>query len=85
MSVNKVAKELLAIAKELVGGSKEYYWTMNVGKAKYLVHFHDGVSTHKDGSEFYDMEIFRNRPDMEAFITELVKKGYKEGKPSIYK
>ena len=73
------------VAKELVGSPKEYHWTTNIGRAKYVVNFHDGVSTHKDGSEFYDMRIFKNRPDMEAFIAELVSKGYKEGKPSIYK
>ena len=80
-----VAKELLAIARELAGGAKEYHWTTGIGKSKYVVNFHNGTSTHKDGSDFYDMKIFRNRPDMEAFISELVKKGYKEGKPSIYK
>jgi len=57
---------------------KEYYWQTNIGKAKYLVNFHDGVSTHKDGSEFYDLRIFRNKPAMEAFIKELSDKGYKE-------
>ena len=85
MDKNMVAAELVKIAKDLVGGPKEYHWNTNIGRAKYVVNFHDGVSTHKDGSEFYDMKIFKNRPDMEAFIAELEKKGYREGKPSIYK
>jgi len=57
---------------------KEYYLQHNIGKAKYLVSFHDGVKTHKDGSEFYDIRIFRNKPDTKAFMKELSNKGYKE-------
>lgn len=64
---------------------KEFYTMKNVGKSKYLVNFHDGKKTNNDGSPFYDIKIFKNRKDMESFIGELVKKGYKLGKSPIYK
>lgn len=57
---------------------KEYYLQHNIGKAKYVVSFHNGVKTHKDGSAFYDIMIFRNKPAVESFIKELSDKGYKE-------
>ena len=85
MNEVKMASELVRLAREVVSGAKEYHWTTNIGKSKYVVNFHDGVKTHKDGSEFYDTRIFKNRPAMESFIQELERKGYKEGKPSIYK
>ncbi len=78
MNKEMVARELLMIAKELVGDSKKYNWQMNIGKSKYVVNYHDGVKTNKDGSPFYDIRIFKNRPDMDEFIKELSKKGYKE-------
>jgi hypothetical protein len=89
MNNEAVANELMKIAKELVGvgsGSpKEYYLMENIGKAKYVVNFHDGKKTHPDGSPFYDIRIFRNRPDAEAFMNGLAGKGYKYGIQPIYK
>jgi hypothetical protein len=55
---------------------KVYYEQPNVGKAKYTVNFHDGVKTHKDGSPFYDMRIFKNKTDLNNFIAKLKKEGY---------
>jgi len=55
---------------------KVYYEQPNVGKAKYTVNFHDGVKTHKDGSPFYDMRIFKNKTDLNNFIAKLEKEGY---------
>jgi len=58
---------------------KNYYWQLNGRrKSKYLLNFHDGVSTHKDGSEFYDLRIFSNKKKMEKFIKELSRNGYQE-------
>lgn len=42
----------------------------NVGKSKYVVNFCTG-KTHKDGSEFYDVRIFSNRKDKDAFVKAL--------------
>lgn len=48
----------------------------NVGKAKYLVNYYNGVKTHQDGSKFYDISIFKNKVKMNKFIKELEEKGY---------
>ena len=55
---------------------KEYYLMYNVGKAKYIVNYFDGVKKHKDGSDFHDMRIFKNKKLMEMFTDDLRKKGY---------
>lgn len=49
-----------------------------VGKAKYVVNYHDGIKKHNDGSEFFDIRIFTNRKAMAAFIKELENEGYQE-------
>lgn len=56
---------------------KDYNLMYNVGKAKYVINYHDGVSTHKDGSKFYDIAIFSNKKEFEKKIKELEKLGYK--------
>ena len=67
--------------KEFPVESKTYNTMSNVGKAKYVVNFHDGEKTHKDGSRFYDMSIFKNAKDLESFEKGLKSKGYvKESK-----
>ena len=55
---------------------KVYNQMQNVGTAKYVVNFHDGKSKHKDGSDFYDIHIFKNKVKLNEFIKELNKKGY---------
>jgi hypothetical protein len=58
---------------------KKCYNTMgNVGKVKYLVNFHDGKSTHKDGSPFFDVACFSNKKKEQAFIKQLQADGYQE-------
>jgi len=57
---------------------KEYYLQENIGRAKYVVNYHNGIKTHKDGSRFFDMGIFSNKQKLEAFVKELIRKGYKE-------
>jgi hypothetical protein len=73
-----VAQELVKLAKELVAGKKVYRTKMNIGKTKYVVDFHDGKSTHKDGSEFYDTRGFKNKEDFEDFQKKLRGQGYTE-------
>ena len=48
-----------------------------VGKAKYVVNYHDGVKKHNDGSRFYDTRLFSNKLEMNKFIKFLKKEGYK--------
>ena len=57
---------------------KLYYITNNVGTTKYLVSFHNGTETHKDGSPFYGARCFKNKQKMNAFIKALTADGYKE-------
>jgi hypothetical protein len=44
---------------------------MNVGKAKYVVTYFTG-KRHNDGSEFYDIAIFRNKRKKDNFIKLLL-------------
>jgi hypothetical protein len=50
----------------------------SVGRAKYVVNYHDGIKTHGDGSPFYDMSIFKNKTDLNAFVSQLDGEGYKK-------
>jgi len=57
---------------------KNYNIKYNVGKAKYLVSFHDGIKKHNDGSDFYDVKIFKNKIKLNQFIKELTSLNYKQ-------
>jgi hypothetical protein len=48
----------------------------NIGKAKYVVNFYDGVKQNKDGSPFFDIKIFKNKKKKAAFIKSLEEQGY---------
>ena len=74
-----VAQELVKLAKELTSsGEKRYNTMMNVGRAKYVVNFHDGIKTHKDGSPFYDIALFSNKDVFNRFVRGLKEEGYAE-------
>lgn len=57
-------------------GKKRFNTRYGVGKSKYVVNYHDGVKKHKDGSDFFDIKIFKNKSDLEAFKKDLVSKGF---------
>lgn len=57
---------------------KVFNTMMNVGKVKYVINYHDGVKTHRDGSEFFDISTFSNIKKRNEFIKELKGLGYKE-------
>lgn len=57
---------------------KTFNIMLNVGKAKYLVNFHNGEKTHKDGSQFFDAQIFKNKVKLKEFTDSLKKEGYNE-------
>lgn len=57
---------------------KQFYTTHNVGKAKYVVGFHDGTKKHSDGSDFFDIKIFTNKISFRAFLNSLINSGYAE-------
>lgn len=55
---------------------KTFGISYNVGKAKYVVSFHDGSKKNKDGSPFFDMRLFKSRKALTEFANELKKAGY---------
>lgn len=55
---------------------KQYYVQYNVGKCKYLVNYHNGVSFYEDGSEFFDIATFTNKKEFTLFVKELESMGY---------
>lgn len=55
---------------------KKFRLTYNIGHSKYVVSFHDGIKKHKDGSDFFDIEIFKNKKKLNSFTKELLKLGY---------
>lgn len=57
---------------------KTYRIRENIGKCRYCVNFHDGVKTHNDGSEFFDLHIFSNKRKMTVFVNKLKRDGYVE-------
>jgi riboflavin synthase len=63
--------------KGMAEGAKRYRETSNVGTSKYVVSYHDGIKKHNDGSDFFDIEIFKNKEVKNKFITDLEKKGYR--------
>ena len=69
------------IYKKIVGesldeGKKRYNVMYGVGSSKYTVNFHNGKSKHKDGSDFFDIAIFKNKRDLAKKINDLTKQGY---------
>jgi hypothetical protein len=58
------------------GQMKRYYIQTNIGKAKYVVNHHNGESTHRDGSPFWDMSIFKNKKKLAKFVSYLQANGY---------
>ena len=59
-------------------GKKRFRQRHGIGRAKYTVSKHDGKSKHKDGSDFFDIAIFKNKKDLNKYINDLKRKGYKE-------
>ena len=44
----------------------------NIGRAKYVVSYYTGRK-HVDGSDFYDVRIFRNKRDKAKFVVALLR------------
>ena len=57
---------------------KSFYRQDNIGKAKYTISFHDGVSTHKDGSPFFGIYLFKNKKKLNTLVKKLISEGYKD-------
>ena len=63
---------------EMTEGKKRFTQQDGIGKAKYTISYHDGKQKHKDGSDFFGIQIFKNKKDLETFRNALLKKGYIE-------
>jgi hypothetical protein len=57
---------------------KTYNIQHNIGRAKYVVNHHDGNKTHRDGSPFFNLAIFRNKVQLSRFVADLRQAGYVE-------
>jgi len=64
--------------------TKRFNTMSNIGHAKYVVNYHDGIKKHNDGSDFFDIAIFKNKKKFNAFIGDLCNTGYVEAKMDIY-
>ena len=72
-------KQLKSLRKESVNeGKKVFKVNPPIGKAKYSISSHNGTSTHNDGSDFYDIKIFKNKVDLEKGIKDYKSKGFVE-------
>jgi len=65
-------------------GRKVFYTADGIGKAKYIVNFHDGKKSHGDGSPFYDIAIFASKAKRATKVKELLKQGYKEVSSAVH-
>lgn len=58
--------------------TKTFSTMQNVGSAKYVVNFHDGVKTHSDSSPFFDTRIFKSKKARDRFTRGLLRAGYQQ-------
>lgn len=59
--------------------AKTYTYRQNVGKARHVISYHDGLKTHGDGSPFFDVRIYSRKRDAQAFVRSLEAQGYAAG------
>lgn len=57
---------------------KRFNILTNIGRARYVVNFHDGEKQHPDGSPFFDIAIFENKKAARRFVAGLRRDGYEE-------
>lgn len=60
------------------GSPKTFRRRDGIGKTKYAISYHDGIQTHKDGSPFYAIAIFKNKVKVKKFTDKLLSEGYTE-------
>lgn len=59
---------------------KRYRLQYRIGRARYVVSFHDGRKRHPDGSAFWDIRIFGNRRVCQTFLRTLWETGFTEAR-----
>ena len=74
---NPIQKKMIKMFQESINeGKKVFRVNPGIGKAKYSISSHDGVKKHKDGSDFFDIEIFKNKVDLEKGIKKYTSNGF---------
>jgi hypothetical protein len=58
--------------------TKQFRTQLNIGRVKYTISDHDGISTHKDGSPFFGIYCFSNKKKFQAKIKKLLSENYQE-------
>src|SRR6056300_680080 len=83
--LRKIVREIMRerVISEMTEGKKRFKRQDGIGKAKYTISYHDGKKKHKDGSDFFDIKIFKNKKDLSDFVGTLVKQGYKLTNESV--
>jgi len=78
--LRKIVREIMRekVISEISEGKKRFRQQDGIGKAKYTISYHDGKQKHKDGSDFFGIQIFKNKKDLETFRNALLKKGFVE-------
>ena len=78
--LRKIVREIMRekVISEMTEGKKRFRQQDGIGKAKYTISYHDGKQKHKDGSDFFGIQIFKNKKDLETFRNALLKKGFVE-------
>ena len=79
MAIGDMAATIEDMHESVNEGKKRYNVMHGVGKSKYVVNYHDGKKKHKDGSDFFDMSIFKNKKDLAKKVNDLQKGGYEYG------
>ena len=51
---------------------ESYHIQYNVGKCKYVLNVLSKTNKHKDGSDFYDIYIFKNKVQLNNKVKELI-------------
>ena len=59
-------------------GLKRFDTMYNVGRAKYVINYHNGSDKHSDGSDFFGINCFTNKAKFNKKRKELIKNGYIE-------
>lgn len=73
----EVDGEKVTYDESVTEGKKVFRVNPQIGKVKYSISSHDGVKKHKDGSDFFDIETFKNKVDLEKAIKNYTSKGFK--------
>lgn len=58
--------------------TKQFKVNPQIGTARHSVSFHDGIQTHRDGSAFFALYIFRTKRKLTVFVNKLKREGYAE-------